>query len=135
MITITKLLDGPEHVIIHVYVLGEGDELTDEVLIDPALLSPPTQRLGVEEVSYDWAGFDATIQFKSGVIGQTMIWVLAERSNGDRCFKPWGNLPDRSGVDGDGKLLFSTIGLESGEQGTMLIKARKNVRQLTPDEL
>jgi len=135
MLTTTTLLDGPEHAIIHIYMRSDGVELVDEILLDPAELNPPCARLAVEQILYDFAGYDARIAFGSGLVEQTLIWVLPEGSgSGYRDFKPFGNFVDRSGLDGTGKLLITTTGFQAQDidQGSMILRIRKNVRQLLP---
>lgn len=128
-VTKTVLLDGPRHSIIHFYLKGGGadGELTDYELLDPTVdLDPPSDRLVIEHVLYDFAGFDATLEFDSGLPDSTMIWVLPEGSNNSVDFMPVGGFADRSGLDGTGKLLISTIGLtETTDQGSIILKLRK----------
>ena len=128
MLTITKLLDGHAHAIVHVYMRSDGAELVQETLVDPAELVPACERLSVEEVLYDFAGFDARIEFGSGLVDQTLIWVLPEGSgSGYRDFRPLGSFADRSGLDGTGKLLITTTGFTAAEvdQGSLILKLRK----------
>lgn len=128
----TVLLDGPRHAIIHFYLKSDGlsPDLSKVALIDPNTdLSPPMSKdpaLIVEEIMYDFAGFDACIQFDSGLIEDNYIWVLPEGASAHVDFTPYGGFKDRSGLDGTGKLTISTFGLLSiGDQGSMIIKVRK----------
>ena len=135
MLVTTTLLDGQEHVILHVYMRSDGAELVDTILLDPTDLNPPCKRLAVEQILYDFAGFDARIEFDSGLVEQTLIWVLPEGSgSGYRDFKPFGNFVDRSGLDGLGNLLITTTGFTAVgiDQGSMILRVKKNVRQILP---
>lgn len=131
-VAITKLLEGPRHVILHVYLKSDGisSDLKKEVLLDPHsddLLTPLAKgpSLVVEDIVYDFAGFDASLQFDSGLINDNYIWVLPEGSSEKVDFKPFGGFKDRSGKDGTGKLTITTFGLLSiGDQGSMIIKLR-----------
>lgn len=128
MVIITTLLDAESHAIIQVYLQSDGAELVQEVLIDPQELEPACKRLEVQELLYDFAGFDARIEFASGLVEQTQIWVLpAGSGSGHRNFMPFGNFLDRSGLDGTGKLLLTTTGFTAvgTDQGSLLLRVRK----------
>lgn len=128
MISTTKLLDGPRHAIFHFYMTGDLGELADTVLIDPQVdITPTCKRMSIEEILYDFAGFDAIIEFDSGLMQDNLIWVLPEGSSNHVDFRCFGGFYDRSGVDGTGKLLITTSGFTtSGDQGSMIIKLRKD---------
>ena len=131
-VAVTKLLEGPRHVILHLYFKSDGisGDLNKFVLIDPhsddlikQLDSKPS--FVVEEIVYDFAGFDASLQFDSGLINDNYIWVLPEGSSERVDFRPFGGFKDRSGTDGSGKLTITTFGLLSiGDQGSMILKLR-----------
>ena len=131
-VAVTKLLEGPRHVILHAYIKSDGisDDLDKFTLIDPNsddLAVPKGSRPSfvVEEIVYDFAGFDASMQFDSGLINDNYIWVLPEGSSERVDFRPFGGFKDRSGLDGSGKLTITTFGLLSiGDQGSLIIKLR-----------
>lgn len=118
--------------ILHVYFKSDGisSDLKRFTLIDPhsddlfkSMDSKPA--FAVEEIVYDFAGFDASLQFDSGLINDNYIWVLPEGSSEKVDFRPFGGFADRSGVDGTGKLTITTFGLLSiGDQGSMILKLR-----------
>ena len=131
-VAVTKLLDGPRHAIIHVYLKSDGisPDLKRVVLVDPHSDDLNVYRdskpvFVVEEVRYDFAGFDASIQFDSGLVNDNYIWVLPEGASAHVDFRDYGGFADRSGLDGTGKLMITTFGLLSiGDQGSMIIKIR-----------
>ena len=131
-VAVTKLLEGPRHVVLHVYFKSDGisSDLNKVTLIDPHsddLIKPLLKGPGlvVEEIVYDFAGFDASLQFDSGLINDNYIWVLPEGSSERVDFRPFGGFKDRSGKDGTGKLTITTFGLLSiGDQGSMIVKLR-----------
>ncbi len=131
-VAVTKVMDGPRHVVLHVYFKSDGlsNDLNKHVLIDPHsddLQYPRNKKPAfvVEQILYDLAGFDASLQFDSGLINDNYIWVLPEGSRTSIDFRDFGGFADRSGKDGTGKLTISTFGLLSiGDQGSMLIKLR-----------
>ena len=137
-VAVTKLLEGPRHVVLHVYFRSDGisSDLNQFTLLDPHsddLIKPLFVGQGqkgkpglvVEEIVYDFAGFDASLQFDSGLINDNYIWVLPEGSSEKVDFRPFGGFKDRSGTDGSGKLQITTFGLLSvGDQGSMILKLR-----------
>ncbi len=124
MILTTVLLDGPRHVIMHFEI--RNNEETGATLIDPATLTPPCRKLVVEDVLWGFAGFDAKMYFPSDVAEGVMTWVLPEGGANYADFRPLQGFKDRSGINGDGRLLFTTFGLVDGDIGTMIVRARKS---------
>ncbi|MCK5642797.1 MAG: hypothetical protein KAJ19_18455 [Gammaproteobacteria bacterium] len=124
--TITEILPGNHRSQFHVYLLGTGTELIDEVLIDPVadLGLKSSARLAIEMMAFNLAGFAARVEFDSGLPEDKMIWVLPEQSNGYVDFNPWGGLGDKSGLDGTGKIQLTTTGFGDGDQGSILLMVR-----------
>jgi hypothetical protein len=126
----TKLLDGPRHAIFHFAIDGtEQDEMTDYVLIDPKDdITPAAYKLVVEDVLYNFAGFDAKIHFDSDVVEGIMTWVLPQGSDSYVDFRSFGGFKDRSGINGDGKLKLTTkgLGMDEGDMGSMIVRVRKS---------
>ena len=126
------LLEGPRHVIVQVYLQGDGfsGELKDEVLFDPYNESNNPDhktRLSVEEILFHFAGFDGMLSFDSGMVDKNNIWVLPEGAANYVDLRPFGGFKDRSTLDGTGKLLINTIGFtNSNARGSILIKLRKD---------
>ena len=125
-VAVTTLLSGYKS-ILHVALISDGasGELADRVLITPADLGlTSSARLAVESVEYNFAGFDARLEFDSGVVDDNLIWVLS-RNLSCHDFMPYGGLKDPSGLDGTGKIQLSTSGFgTAGAQGSLIIKLR-----------
>ena len=131
-VQMTKLLDGPRHAIVHVYLRSDGlsDDLKRFVIIDPTDDLEPAKEskpgLVIEQIVYDFAGFDASLKFDTGLVEDNYIWVLPEGASAKVDFREFGGFKDRSGLDGTGRLVIDTFGLLSiGDQGSMLLKIRK----------
>jgi hypothetical protein len=137
IVNITTLLDGEEHCIIQVYLQSQGEELVQETLIDPQQLEPACKRLAVDSILYDFAGFDARLEFDSGGVEQRQIWVLPEGSgSGHRDFRQYGSFADRSSsLDGNGKLYITTTGFTTAgvDQGSIFLRVKKNSRVFIPE--
>ena len=123
----TKLLDGPRHAIFHFAIENEVADLEDYVLIDPAVdITPTAYKLVVEDVLHAFVGFDAKIHFDSDVVEGIMTWVLPTGLNEYVDFRMMGGFKDRSGIDGNGKLMLTTSGLQPGEMGSLILRVRKS---------
>ena len=131
-IKITTLNDGPRNAIFHVALRGDGTgDLVDEVLIDPAtsfdvpLPSVPCMR--IERLTYDLTGFDAMLEFDY-LATDTPIWTMTGDGGCEFDFGWFGGLADRSlELDGSGKLLLSTSGLDLGSLGTLIVAVKKKL--------
>lgn len=131
-IAITKIQDGPRHVRVHVYIAGDGSgDLDKYVLLDPTQDIDPEQTavptFTVEKILYSLSGFAAKVSFEY-ISTDVPLWVLTEGNESEACFKGAGGLIDRSNpLDGSGKLLLSTKGLDSAaDMGTILFYLRKD---------
>src|SRR3990167_10655267 len=96
MITITTIMDGQRTAIYHIYLLNEGDtiDLINTILIEPDQMSPVAERLVLEEIEYNFAGFDAKLNFDNGTVDGSFVWVLGE-GNPSPNFCRFGGLKDR----------------------------------------
>ena len=130
-ITITRLNDGPRNAIFHVALQGDGTgDLVDAVLIDPAtsfdVPLPPVPALRIERLMYDLTGFDAMLEFDY-LASDTPIWTMTGDGGTEFDFSHFGGLTDRSpDLDGSGKLLLTTSGLDLGSLGTLIVMANKS---------
>lgn len=129
IVTITKILPGAHRSQFHIFLLSDGasGELEDEVLVDPVgdLGILASSKIVIEMITYDFAGFDARIEFNNGQVADNMIWVLPQRADNHLDFNPWGGLKDFPGLDGTGAIQLTTTGFSNaGSQGTILIMVR-----------
>jgi hypothetical protein len=130
-IKITALNDGPRNAIFHVALAGDGTgDLVGETVIDPATSFdtplPPVPALRIMRLMYDLTGFDARLYFDY-LATDTPVWTMTGDGSGEFDFGAFGGLTDRSlELDGTGKLLLSTTGLDAGGLGTIVIVAKKS---------
>ena len=130
-VTITKILPGNHRSQFHVALISDGmsGELTDYVLVDPVvdLGIPASSRPAIEMIAYNFAGFDARIEFDTGLVDDQLIWVLPENGDSPVDFNPWGGLKDQSSLDGTGKIQLTTNGFgDAGDQGSILLMVRNS---------
>lgn len=130
-VTVTKIMDGPRNAVFHVYVEGgAGGDETDVTLIDPATSFDPAHPskpgMSIDQIWSDLTGFDAKLEFDE-LASDTPVWSITGSAGAAHMdFSCFGGLKDRSAeLDGTGKLLFSTAGLEVGDFGTLIVMVRK----------
>ena len=127
------LLNGPSWAIVALYLKSDGasGDLVKQTILDPVVNfgMKSSDRMTLEYLAYNFAGFDASIEFESGLVDPTFKWVLSEGTNHPVDFLPFGGLIDDSGLDGTGKLQITTTGFTSlADQGALLLKVRKPSR-------
>ena len=141
ILRLTQIQDGPSDVIYSLYAKSDGasGELTNFALIDPDNLLqgqnrqtyvplglPSGRCFNIQQIWYNFIGFDATLSFDSANPLQT--WLMAPSTDSYIDFRPMGGLPDRT-PDSDipnGTIFLSTDGFAaSGSVGSMIIKVRK----------
>jgi len=128
-VTITKINEGPRNAVFHIYLASDGaeGELTDQVIIDPVadLGLSTEERMVVDSICYSLSGFDARVEFDTGLVEDKMIWLLTP-NNSFIDFTKFGGLKDRSGLDGTAKLQITTTGFsDATDQGSIVIHARR----------
>ncbi len=127
-ITVTKIVDGPRNLALHVYLKSDGasGDLVDEVIIDPIALGlTKDARLTIQSIESALSGFTGLLEFDTGLVDDKMVWVLSEHI-GSSSFGLIGGLRDRSGVDGTGRLQLTTTGFtDVGDQGSIVITLTK----------
>lgn len=129
-VKITKELDGDRYLILRVFIRGDGasPDLSGYTLMDPTSTIIPTKPAkpfaSIDELWFDIDGFNMRLDFDD--VNDPPTWTISQGAGNYIDFRSIGGLIDRSGIDGTGKLLLSTIGLDSAsKQATLLIKIRK----------
>lgn len=119
---------GLRNLVFSVFLQSDGvsGELTKYTIMDPVLLGlKRTDRFSLYRMDYNFAGFDAIVEFDSGGVVPTYKWTLVEGTNTEVDFHKTGGVRDDSGVDGTGKLMLSTQGFTSSQDsGSILFKLR-----------
>ena len=130
-IVVTKLVEGAKDVIFSTYLKCDGTsgEISNYVLIDPKVSLTPAlsakSRFTITELWYDMTGF--ILRFAFDDLNKFPVWTPTATGDNHICFDKFGGLKDRSGLDGTGKVLFTTVGFDSAnKEGSFVIKVRKN---------
>ena len=124
-VVITEILNGKRNLILHIYVRGDSD-ISNEVIVDPVNygLTGANRFFTIDSIQSGLSGFSASLKFEY-LADDTLIWAIPEY---DTCFDftDYGGLKDRSNpLDGTGKVLLSTRGLSSGDEGSIVLRLRK----------
>ncbi len=129
-VQVTTLLNGPRHTVLHVYIKSDGasPDLDSYEIANPADFEQwPADNdrfYTIETIQSGLNGFSASLKFEYLVDG-TLIWALPE-AHSEFDFINIGGLRDRSPeLDGTGKVLISTQGLDNNDEGSFVIKLRK----------
>lgn len=130
-VTITNILPGNHRSQYHIFLKSDGasGELTDEVLVDPVndLGIDKASKIVIEQITYNFSGFDARIEFDNGLVDDNMMWVLPEGGDNHLDFNPWGGLKDFPGLDGSGAIQINTTGFTAaGDEGSILLMVRNS---------
>lgn len=119
---------GSRNLIFTVNLQSDGitGDLVKYTIMDPMSLGlTSAARFSIYRIDYNFAGFDAIVEFDAGVITPTQKWVLTEGSNAPVDFTRVGGVKDTSGIDGTGKLQLTTMGFTSTQDaGSILFKLR-----------
>ena len=117
-ISITKLNDGERNKIYHVFLDGDGNDFSDQVLI------PAGDLLTCEGLTWCFDGFSGVLKFPYLVDG-TLMWVLSSDDCPTVDFRDFGGIKDRSNpLDATGGVLLDTTGIGS-KKGSLILKMRK----------
>lgn len=133
-VTVTKIVEGPGHLVIKVDLLSDGTgELDNYVILSPSDLVPPRPNnapaFRIMQVWYGMVWFDVTL--KAGTINSKVLWTLARDADSHTDFRSFGGLVDTAAYnsppsDTDGKLTISTNDFNViGSAGSLVIELRK----------
>ena len=129
LLTKTILNEGPTKIVVHFYLEGQADdnEKVNEVLLDPFVdFSPQTRTLkpAITQIWSSLSWFDLLLKFDDNA--PQPAWVITRDSGNYHDFRYLGGLKDRSNLDGEGKIYFSTNGFHIGSIGTFVVEFKKD---------
>lgn len=129
VVEIKTLLNGPRNIVLSIYLKSDGasGELVDEILFTPAEAGLKTSdRMSIQRIMYNFAGFDAVISFDAGGVDPNWKWVLSEGTNHPVDFDKFVDIKDDSGMDGTGNVILSTTGFTaSQDQGSIYLVLKR----------
>lgn len=129
-VKIVKELDGERFLVLRVFIKSDGvsGDLVGIPIMDPTSTPNPPKPAKpfatIEAIWFDLDGFNMRLDYDDVV--DPPAWTISQGAGNYVDFSGMGGIDDRSGLDGTGKLLLSTFGLDAAaKQGTLLIKIRK----------
>ena len=112
------LVDGPRNTVIKVTGVLDTANLTNVVIVDPALLSPVPTQLRIDQVEF-------AISDPLGVLlrwdAATPVDALPLSGWGKLPFRQFGGLQNNAGVGKNGKITLSTVGWTAGTENFTVI--------------
>lgn len=127
-VTTRVIVDGPRHAVVHVYLKCDGasGELTDQVVVDVSTLAGAPALVTIEELWWNFIGFDAHLEFDATT--DTPAWTLTGASgDAHKDFRSFGGIKDTGPTGTTGDVLLTTAGFTAAtDQGTLCIKVRKD---------
>lgn len=136
-VTTTKLVEGPNSVIVKVDLLNNDNtvELEDVVFFSPSDLSPalPNNKSAFR-IMQVWYGFTTfAISIKSGSVTPFTFWTFPSSTHNHIDFRSFGGITDPTThaappADVSGRLTLSTKGFNpAGSVGSFILELRKLV--------
>ena len=127
-ITIKKIVDGERKYVVEVDILGDGTgEESETVVVDfsdlAAVVRAPALTVSVDKIIWSFSGFSATLLWDA-TTGIRMF--ECNDNNGGFDFKKFGGPktnPKTTGFTGD--IVFTTVGLGSGDHGYLTFEGSK----------
>lgn len=124
--TITKqtLLDGQRNLVLQVFILGDGSgDETATLLVDVSTFAGNPGSVRVNKVQSNLSGFSVALLWDANTdvafLNLNDGWSALE-------FNPIGGLANNSGTGKTGDIMFSTVGLGTGEKGSITLEMVKN---------
>lgn len=123
-ITKTEILDGERVYILHTTILGDGSgEESATSLIDVSAIAGAPSEVVIEKVWAGLSGFSCSLLWDATADVTAVNIPDAQPVEYD--FTDFAGLPNTSGAGKSGDLLFTTVGLGSGDAGHITLRCRK----------
>jgi len=117
-ITKTTILDGKRNTIVKIDIVGDGtgDE-SSTVIFDASAYYNTTVNKKLNRIQYVLDGFSARLLWDATT--DAPLWTLEKDKYSDFCFN--GGLSNTYYAGATGDILLTTIGIASGESGTIIL--------------
>lgn len=120
-ITSQTLVDGSVLCTLNRHILGDGSgEETNTILVDASAFN--TSNLKVMKVQSSLTGFSVKLDFDA-TANVPFLELPAGDSEFD--FTSFGGISNSAGTGKTGDILFSTVGLGSGDSGSIILHLKK----------
>lgn len=143
-VDVQKLLDGPSHVVLRVYIVGDGisSELVNYTILNPSTdVVPPMPRRRAFIVKQVWyeLGFSLSLGFNS--TQPWYFWTLTPTTANEHDWCSFGGIRDNSdpanfGLDSNGNVIITTAGLAATtNRAAFVLKLEKRDQPSLPSPL
>lgn len=125
-ITKTTIIDGVRNLVIMLNISGDGSgDETNTLIMDRSTFAPTDGiEIVVEKVAGNLNGFTAALSFDATT---DLIFASCPATWFEYDWKCFGGVSsNKSGAGTNGDILLTTVGLGSGEKGTILIEMKKS---------
>ena len=124
LVAIQTQSDGPVNHVQSINIQGDGsgDEY-DTPLLDSQLADPVCETFSIHRIAGRLEGFEAVLRF--GGLSKPVLWHLPAADAFDFDFSHTGGLKDPRMAGFDGTVLMTTLGLGIGDEGSVIIEAKK----------
>lgn len=124
--TITKqtIVDGERNLIVKAQISGDGSgEETNTVLVDISEFAGSPTEVKIVRVKANLVGFSAQLLWDADTNVKAAD-IIGDREV-DSDFSRWGGTINDSGSGKTGDILITTLGLGSGDEGTIVLEMKK----------
>ena len=124
--TVTKqtLVDGERNLVVKVQISGDGSgEETDTNLVNISEYSLPNATCKIKRIKATLVGFSMQLIWDADADVKAADVPSGEN---DMDYASWGGLINNAGVGVTGDILFTTLGLGSGDEGSIILEMVKN---------
>lgn len=124
-VTIRKAIDGSRLFSTQIDIVGDGSgEETATVIVDCSALAGAPSDFKIRAIQWSLDGFSAELLWDATT--NVHAFTLPAGSDGLRFSDTGAHLLNNSGAGKTGDLLITTIGLGSGQSGTIIIEGQHN---------
>lgn len=123
--TVTKqtLIDGQRNLVLQVYIAGDGSgEETGTIIVDVSTFAGNPATVRVNRIQADLSGFAAALLWDA-TTDVPFLDLIDGRSA--QSFRKIGGLINNSSTGKTGDILITTLGLGTGDKGTITIEMVK----------
>jgi hypothetical protein len=125
-LTLRTLVDGPENVVIHGYLVGTGtlSNETNTVVVDYSALSGSFSSLNLCSIDHSFSGFEAILEWDADT--DTTVWHLPDSTDGHQEFEVFYGISNDSQTGRTEDLTITTTGVDDGDRGTFILTLKKD---------
>lgn len=124
-VTMQTMHDGHRNLVVEIKIAGDGSgEESGTLVIDVSSYAAPVpSEVRILTVTANLGSFDASLYWDATT--DVMAAAISGGGSSTSDYRPIGGLKNNAGTGKTGDILLSTLGLATGERGTILLEMRK----------